>query len=705
MAGAGGNVVSGGTQGTVVQAGHIEHLVVHQAPPPADEVTVAPPFGRRGAALRGREELTTRLLAASGTHVLYGLGGVGKTSLALEVADVLARDGAPVWWVAAQDAGRLAGGLRAVARRVGLDAEELAGGQTADLLWERLAALPGPWLLLLDNADDLALLDGPGSLAAGTGWVRAPAGAAGLVLVTTRDGDPAAWGSGPVLHRLGALPGPEGARVLVDRAGPDAGPATDAAALSVRLGGLPLALDSAGRYLASVAERPAFLRTPGEPATYSAYLDALGTGDVTVDGDGTLARIWAMSLRLLRDRGHAHAEELLRLLAGFADAPVPLRVFAPERVDIPPGELWTCLQALDRLGLAALRTDEEPVVSLHPLVRDAFRGERERLSAALAVTLDPPQAGGRLWELLVPHLLHDLDAGRTEDGWRAALLAVDSLEVRGMVRAVPSAARSVAEATVRALGPVHPLSLAARLAHGQALLDGGQAGQARVLLGELAADMAETLGPDAPDTLECRHTLAMAHHLCGDLDGAREVNARVLTARDRVLGPAHPATLTTRHNQAMVLVQLGDPAGALAEFDAILAAETAEMAEMAETAGTAGIAGTAGTAGSAAARGDALARTLVTRENRVHVLRMLGDTEGAREELQAVHDARVRLFGADHPTTLSARYNLATVLPPDRAREELTAVLDARTRVLGPDHPVTLATREALERTARTLPE
>ncbi|MFD5324178.1 tetratricopeptide repeat protein [Streptomyces sp. NPDC127092] len=677
--GAGGNSITGGTQGTVVQAGHIEHLVVRQAPPPADEVTVAPPWGLRGAPLRGRAELLARLRAASGTHVLYGLGGVGKTSLALAVADVLAADGAPVWWVAAQDAGRLAGGLRAVARRLGLSEDELAAGQTADLLWERLAGLPGRWLLVLDNADDLALLDGPGSLAAGTGWVRAPAGAAGLVLVTTRDGDPAAWGTGPVLHSLGALPAPEGARVLADRAGAEAGAETDAADLSARLGGLPLALDSAGRYLASVAERPAFLRTDGEPATYAAYLAALGAGDLAVDGDGTLARIWAMSLRLLRDRGHARAEELLRLLAGFADAPVPLRVCAPGRVAVPPGELWACLQALDRLGLASLRTEGEPVVTLHPLVRDAFRGERERLSAALALELKNPEEQEPLWPLLVPHLLDDLGPEVPEECWEAAIYALRSLGARGLVHETVTAARAVCDGARRALTAGHPLVSVASVEHGRALLKAGRTREALAVLGALAEACAAAFGPENAFTLEVRYERAMALQLSGDVEGALRENETILRVRLRTEGPQHEGTLFARHNRAMCLARLGRGREALAELDTVLAAESRAL-------------------------GADHPRTLITRENRACVLRGLGDRAAARPELEAVAEARHRLLGPDHPDTLSARYNLATVLPPGPARTELTAVLEARTRVLGPRHPVTVATRESLEASARTLP-
>ncbi|MEU8758910.1 tetratricopeptide repeat protein [Streptomyces sp. NPDC048659] len=677
------NQVTGGTHGTVVQAGRIEHLVVHQhqtpPPPPPDEVTVAPPWGRRGTPLRGRDALLAALRAGAGTQVLYGLGGVGKTTLALDVARAFADAGAPVWWVAAQDAGRLVGGLRAVARRVGLGDAELAAGQTADLLWERLAALPGRWLLVVDNADDLALLDGPGSLAAGTGWVRAPAASRGLVLVTTRDGDPAAWGAGPALHPLGALPAPDAALVLADRASAGAGPAPDAERLAARLGGLPLALDSAGRYLASVAERPAFLRTPGEPATYGAYLDALGTGDLAVDGDGTLARIWAMSLRLLRDRGHGHAEELLRLLAGFADAPVPLRVLAPGRAAVPPGELWSCLQALDRLGLAALRTDGEPVVALHPLVRDAYRGERERLSAPLARESEEPEGRGPLWPPLVPHLLDGLGPGTPAEVWEAAVLAVRSLVARGLVGDAAEAARAVAEGAVRELTDRHPAARAALLQHGNTLLSLSESGSALAVLGPLAESCVRELGPEDPFTLQVRHAWAMAHSLSGDFAASRTEYADVLRARLRVLGPDAEATLNTRHNLAVDLAALGRTAEALAEMEAILEAETR-------------------------VHGAEHFYTLVTRESRACLLRDSGDLDAARPELAVIAEARHRLFGAEHPVTLTARFNLARCLAPEAARAELAAVLEARTRVLGAGHPVTVATREALARAARTLP-
>ncbi|MEV7280991.1 tetratricopeptide repeat protein [Streptomyces sp. NPDC093111] len=673
------NAVTGGAHGTVVQAGHIEQLVVRQGPPPADEVTVAPPWGRRGTPLRGRDDLLARLRTADGTHVLYGLGGVGKTSLALEVANAFAAGGAPVWWVAAQDSGRLAGGLRAVARRVGLTEAELAAGQTADLLWERFAGLSGPWLLVVDNADELALLDGPGALAAGTGWVRTPAGAGGLVLVTTRDGDPAAWGAGPVLHPLGALSGAEGARVLADRAPAEAGPATDAALLSVRLGGLPLALDSAGRYLTSVGERPAFLRTPGEPATYGAYLAALGAGDVPLDADGTLARIWAMSLRLLRDRGHHHAEDLLRLLAGFADAPVPLRVFDPERITVPPGELWTCLRALDRLGLASLRTDGEPVVTLHPLVRDAHRGERERLSQELAVRIEDPKALGPLWPLLVPHLLHDLGPGVGGTGWTGAVLAVRSLSVRGLVLAAAERGAAVHEGAGRHLPAGHRTVLAAGCEYGDALLACGREHEALDMLDRLIEEAASAPRSDPLLVLRARNQRGVALQQCGDLEGARVEFAAVIDGESHLLGEDDQQTLAARANLAMILAQLHRTEEALAEMDIVLAAETRLL-------------------------GPEDRDTLTTRMNRAWVLRELGDAETARGEAEAVVEARCRRFGSDHPDTLAARFNRATMLEPAAAHAELTAVLEARVRVLGADHPVTAATRAVLARLPRTLP-
>ncbi|WP_327063938.1 ATP-binding protein [Kitasatospora purpeofusca] len=227
------NRLTGGTvHGHVVQAGRAD-ITLRMSDPAAPApvaVTVAPPLGLRdpGRPLRGREETLERLEAELAAEpgaegrllALCGMGGCGKTAIALEVAARRSAAGCRVWWVEARNGPALEAALRAVARQAGATQEELERGDTADLLWSRLARLDTPWLLVVDNADDPALLDGPGTLSAGTGWIR-PATGPGAVLVTTRDSTRATWGQVARLHLLRPLTGGRldaAARILRDHA-------------------------------------------------------------------------------------------------------------------------------------------------------------------------------------------------------------------------------------------------------------------------------------------------------------------------------------------------------------------------------------------------------------------------------------------------------------------------------------------------------
>jgi hypothetical protein len=74
---------------------------------------------------------------AAGVHVVCGLGGCGKTTLALEAAFTARQAGARVWSVSAADLGALEAGMRAVGRRLGIPDDDLARGDAADLIWAR----------------------------------------------------------------------------------------------------------------------------------------------------------------------------------------------------------------------------------------------------------------------------------------------------------------------------------------------------------------------------------------------------------------------------------------------------------------------------------------------------------------------------------------------------------------------------------------
>jgi hypothetical protein len=70
------------------------------------------------------------------------------------------------------------------------------------------------------------------------------------------------------------------------------------------------------------------------------------------------------------------------------------------------------------------------------------------------------------------------------------------------------------------------------------------------------------LGPEHPDTLTTRASLALWTGKAGNPAEARDQSTALLPIRKRVLGAEHPATLATRHNLATWTGEAGNAAGA-----------------------------------------------------------------------------------------------------------------------------------------------
>ncbi|WP_326726381.1 tetratricopeptide repeat protein [Streptomyces phaeochromogenes] len=697
--------------------------VVMAGPQPFSDVsvTLAPPLGERDPSvpLRGREQLLQVLLQlclekSDGLlHVLHGMSGCGKTAVALELVSRLnALAGQErrrrVWWVNARHGVTLAAGLRAVARQAGLRAEEIHSSDAADALWERLGQLPYPWLLVVDEAEDMTLLDGPGRLTAGTGWLRPGSGIRGLVVVTTRHGMARLWGSAAVLHAVRPLTAKDAARVLMDHAGTRTGSASEAGDLAERLGRLPLALRMAGSYLAEANSVPQAFRETGTPSDFRSYQRVLDGHNARPHPAQVVAEAWRMSVGLLHQQGLVLAGRTLHVLASFEDALIPYTLVmqpsalsraVPGFADVDGTTLWRTLRELAALGLvdlidASAEHGRLPAVRLHPLIRDMARSGTDTAVALMEQALDleevriPPEdpRSWPTWKALAPHALgllqHVGSSGQRFSAAQrtvcadAAELAARFLQTQGLSSQARQEFERVLAVRTEMLGPESLETITTQHNLGSVLHDLGDLEAAGELYRNAWHALRRLRGEDHHDTLTARHELGRLLHDSGRLDEARDHLTAVFNVRRRTGGEEDQHTLAARHEMARVLHDQGELHQARMEFVALLRIRDVQL-------------------------GEHHPRTITTRHNHACVLHDLGLLQEAQEECRKALDARQALYGAEHPRTLATAHRLALVLYDVGLGAEAVAVLqsvaEGTSRVLGPDHPQALDCAELLE--------
>jgi hypothetical protein len=180
--------------------------------------------------------------ALSQPQAISGLGGIGKTQLAVEYAYRHACNYQAILWVRADTHEALVSGSVALAKLLDLPQKDEHDQTVIVQAVKHWLKTHREWLLIFDNADDLSLV---------SEFLRSLPG--GHILLTTR-----AYAVGPLAQRVEVetMSQEVGALLLLRRAGlmgPGASleaisPAEKATACAIaqELGGLPLALDQAG---------------------------------------------------------------------------------------------------------------------------------------------------------------------------------------------------------------------------------------------------------------------------------------------------------------------------------------------------------------------------------------------------------------------------------------------------------------------------
>lgn len=363
----------------------------------------------------GREALLTQLhtqLGARpcGSHapavlaVLHGLGGMGKTRLALEYAWGHADTYGALLLVDADSPEALQRNLAALAgpTRLSLPAQhetDQARQRAAVLQW--LREHPG-WLLILDNADSEA--------AAAAVEALLPQLAGGHLIVTSRIGQ---WSAGIPKLAVEKLPAEAAARFLLLRTEGQRRPDRDALAaattLAAELDHLALALEQAGAHIAR------------QRLSFGQYLEKWRHQQQAVlewhdprlmHYPASVATTWQTSFAQLQPPTRA----LLERLAWLAPDPIPESLLEVPVPDLPmdEGDPTEALAELEAYSLVT-RAAERPEFSVHRLVQAVTRhdlqgdGVPKRLVEALgwvekAFVADPTDA--RNWPVLDPLAPH-----------------------------------------------------------------------------------------------------------------------------------------------------------------------------------------------------------------------------------------------------------------------------------------------------------
>jgi tetratricopeptide (TPR) repeat protein len=503
------------------------------APPPPRPFIGVPP---RIASFTGRVDELDRLDAiltqdkpaavtqvSVGRAAVQGMGGVGKTSLAVEYANRYRSLYAGVCWCPAETPTGLLSALAGFAVALGAaTADEADVEKAAKAALHRLAEQRATWLLVYDN-------------------VRAPDAIADLlpsagarVLITSRFSD---WSEFAKEVALDVLPLEEAVALLESRAG--GSDAAGAKILAEALGSLPLALDHASAYCKRTQMRFSDYATKVSSLINTAPRGAGYPRSVAATFDLAIAEAVAQC---------PAAEPLMAYLAHCAPERIPMTL-----VEGAVEDEAKRLQALAALAEVSLVKhdpfeDDTQAVTVHRLVQSVARARSQskgmtqagidRMIARLATiypkNVDYPQS----WPLcakLNPHLFA-----------RRKAAPGDASEVANWPKV---------------------LDRSGGYFYGRAAFS-----EALPLLRDALAINEKALGPKHPDTAQSLNNLALLLHTQGDLAGAKPLYERALAIQEKALGPEHSNTNAARGNLARLLLMSRQPTQAHALSEAALTA-------------------------------------------------------------------------------------------------------------------------------------
>ncbi len=526
-------------------------------------------FKGRDAVLAALDDDPGQATAIVQPGVIHGLGGIGKTRLAVEYAwRTLERFSGGVFFVAAETPEILRTSLAGLASSdlLALPEHRTAGEDEAVAAVLRHLRDRSDWLMILDNADTAEAAEAVEELL--------PRLDQGRVLVTSRW---TSWKPGIHEQPLNVL-GPEDARrFLLDSASrrqQSENDEEDAERLAELLGYLPLALEQAAAYIDRYrlsfatyveewqAERKKVLKWFDERRTHY---------------PAPVAVTWQRTF----DRLSSGAQTVLRLASQLAPEPIPEGIFETGTEHVAAARAAACEElgrkddeielrdVLAELADVSLVGRDGGQLTVHRVVQEVVRSrvpeERRRdwvvwalevvNAAAVGDPLDVRDWG--VWDPLRPHverIVRAADAEGIVEPTSRLMSQLDCLlDTKGLKYEAERWSRRALTIDEEAYGPEHPI-VAVRLNNlAQLLQHTNRLNEAEPLM-RRALDIDENaFGPQHPDVARDLNNLAQLLKETNRLKEAEPLMRRALDIDENAFGPQHPDVARDLNNLAQLL--------------------------------------------------------------------------------------------------------------------------------------------------------
>ncbi|KAJ5642325.1 hypothetical protein N7490_006325 [Penicillium lividum] len=636
--------------------------------------------------------------------IVHGLGGMGKTQLAIRFARDHKDDFTAIFWLNGKNRDALIQSLSFALNRLpgqSWDSEATNNREVEQrarhiLQW---LALDGNlrWLIIFDNIDQYSAFNSD----VNKGYDITeffPKADHGSIIITSRLQTLSELGKPFPVHRLDSHISTE---LLLQSTGLSAANTTsqfdnnpDFLTLAHRLDGLPLAIVIAG----------AFMRETGTSITkYLQYYQEAWSELQRQSNpgrqyqQGNMLQTWMISYQEIQRRD-PRAADLLLLLAYFDNRDIWFELLqsASNSSEIPDwlekaisSELGfrDCVRPLIEFSLVYTK-QQEGSYAMHPVVQDwcvhlastdnsvnsLQLTELALVCVGYSVPSDIERNYTELERRLIPHAnaVRDRQYSVDKNSISGAFNGLGNLySDQGKLKEAEEMYQRALAGNEKALGPDHISTLDTVNNLGNLYSDQGKLKEAEEMYQRALAGREKALGPDHTSTLDTVNNLGNLYSDQGKLKEAEEMYQRALAGKEKALGPDHISTLKTVNN----LGNLYSDQGKLKEAE--------EMYQRA-------------LAGYEKALGPDHTSTQNTVNNLGILYKNQGKMKDAEEMYQRALAGYEKALGPDHTSTLDTVNNLGNLYSDQgklkEAEEMYQRALAGNEKALGPDHISTLDT-------------